>query len=94
MARRPIDALVAQAFEIPPPILRHVLTGGLDLSQACNTAQITSDPKLVRDRSPLPTHTHAQRCRRTLRPHAPALRERAVCRASTAGSSPSSRTGA
>lgn len=34
------------AFEIPPPILRHVLTGGLDLSQACNTAQITSDPKL------------------------------------------------
>ena len=34
------------AFEIPPPILGHVLQRGLDLSQACNAARITTDPKL------------------------------------------------
>ena len=34
------------AFEIPPPILRHVTHGGLDLSEACNASGITSDPQL------------------------------------------------
>jgi len=34
------------AFEIPPPILRHVLEHGLDLSQACNASLITNDDKI------------------------------------------------
>ena len=34
------------AFQIPPTILEHVTARGLDLSQACNAAGITSDPKL------------------------------------------------
>ena len=33
------------AFAIPPPIMSFV-HNGLDLSQACNAAMITSDPKL------------------------------------------------
>jgi non-canonical (house-cleaning) NTP pyrophosphatase len=33
------------AFQIPPPIMSHVREG-LDLSQACNAAMITNDPKL------------------------------------------------
>ena len=34
------------AFEIPQPILRHVLEEGMDLSQACNVSAITTDPKI------------------------------------------------
>ena len=34
------------AFEIPPPILQHVLHRGRDLSQACGDAGITDDPLL------------------------------------------------
>jgi len=34
------------AFEIPPPVLRHVLENGCDLSQACNASLITSDDKI------------------------------------------------
>ena len=35
------------AFEIPPPILRHVTRGGLDLSQACHASGITDGNALA-----------------------------------------------
>lgn len=34
------------SFQIPPAIMRYVLEHGMDLSEACNAAQITNDPNL------------------------------------------------